>query len=448
MHRAVVRFRFLLATACLLIPAVCQAQSPTLTLDDAVRIALSDNPELKAATLEVHKANENTAAARSGLLPTLHIQATGGALLGNVDARIGSGKLGTVDGAPFPVADSTIYSASGAAGYFSVQLKQPISQLPVIRQNIQMQQSGVRLADEQLRAKRLSVTAAVKRTYYAILEAKDGIDASNDRLKYDEELERTVADFVAHETALQADLLDAREQTAAEQLRTTELQDSLADEHEQMNVLLGRDVDTAFDVSEPADDPATHDDIASLRQRALNRRPDLRAVAAQVEQAKLGARIKSQVGGPAVNVVLDYNQAGAGGLRGFPTNLSILGLELDWTPLDWGRGEHEARAQADDFAAARSALADAKSKAIVDVDRAVRAVDEAGARLVVAKTAKGAADERLREMTNRYRASAVLLKDLLQAQSAVADSTEKVGEATLALRIANVDLEAALGGDE
>jgi len=446
MHRALVRFRFLLAAACLLVPTVCSAQ--VLTLDDAVHMALANNPELQAGTLEVRKAVDNTAAARTGMLPVLHIAATGGVLLDNVDVRIPRGKLGVVDGAPFPVADSTIASASGGAGYVSAKVTQPISQLPAIRLYVQLQEAGVRLAGEQLRAKRLGVTRDVKRVYYAILEARDGIEAANERLTYDQELERTVTDFVAHETALQADLLDVKAQTAAEQLRLTELQDSLADEHEQMNVLLGRDVDTAFDVSEPVDNPVVHDDRSTLRHRALDHRPDLRAAAAQVQQANLGSRIKSQVGGPAVNLVLDYNHIGAGGLHGFPSNLSILGLELDWTPVDWGRARHEARAELDEFHAAQSVLADAQSKAIVDVDRAVRAVDEASARVGVAKAANDAATERLREMTNRYQARAVLLKDLLLAESAASDASEKLSQARLALRIANVDLDAALGGDE
>src|ERR1700755_3396629 len=56
----------------ILIRSPIQAQQSTLTLDQAIALALRDNHALKIARLEVDKADENISAAKTFRLPSLH----------------------------------------------------------------------------------------------------------------------------------------------------------------------------------------------------------------------------------------------------------------------------------------------------------------------------------------------------------------------------------------
>ena len=49
-----------------------------LTLDQAIKTALADNPQVVAAQAAVTAATQGVAVARTGLAPTISVQGTGG----------------------------------------------------------------------------------------------------------------------------------------------------------------------------------------------------------------------------------------------------------------------------------------------------------------------------------------------------------------------------------
>jgi outer membrane protein TolC len=438
--------------ACLAsIPGACQTGNagspvPTLTLNDAVQTALANNRQLQASAQEIGQAADATASARTELFPVLHLKATGGALLSPLDVRVPTGSLGTVNHAPFPTADSSIFSAWGGLGLLDASLAQPLTQLPVIRLNIRLKQVGVRAAQEQQRERAQAVVSAVKQTYFEILGAQDGLAAAQQALVYDQETERAAGDFVAHRTALQADLLDAQAQTAQQTLTLTELHDTITDAEERLNVLLGRDPAMPFAVELPADSPLPNADPDTLRALALNRRPDVREAALRAEQADLGKRIAGLPNLPAVSLVLSDNQL-VGNINGFPHQLAILGLQLDWMPMDWGRRTAEQDRRAGQVVQAKASLQDAQAQALLDVNAKTRQYAEARARLSVAQAGQRAALERLREMTNQYKDKAILLKDVLQQQAASAAADARVQQALVQVLAAQAALGTAVGDD-
>ena len=421
--------------------------TPTLTVEDAVQIALANNMALNAAARDVTQANDQAASARADLLPVIRVKADADALLGRLDVRVPAGSLGVVNQAPFPTTDARVLSAPGAFGVVGATVAQPLTQLPVIRLNIRLRQVGTQVAQEQQRARRLAVAAAVTQTFYQILQTQDGITAAQSGLISDQELERTVQDFVRRQTALQADLLDAQALAARQELAVSDLRDTLADAKERLNALLGRDVATPFEVSLPALNPLPLDDAPVLVARALRQRPELKAARLRVEQATLGRRIAQEPNLPAVSLALSYHQL-AGRVDGLPNSVSTLGLQLDWAPIDWGRRQHARDEQAQQSAQAQEALQDAQSQVTLDVNTKIRQFRAATARLSVAQAGQRAAQERLREMTNQFEDRTILLKDLLRQQAAAADADGQEGQAVVGVLAARTALEIAVGDGE
>jgi outer membrane protein TolC len=441
-----------LALCCLApVSGTCQTASggagaPVLTLNDAVKTALANSPQLRSAAQEVTKAGDAVAVARADRLPVVSVKADAGTLLEPLDVRIPVGSLGTVGRSPFPTGDASIYSVHGGVGLVGVTIAQPLTQLPGIRLNIRLQQLGVQVAQEQQRGSRQAVVAEVKQGYYHLLELQDGVAGAEQRLEYDQEIQRTVADFVAHETALQADLLDAQAQTAQQALTLAALRDQIADAKEQLNVLMGTEVTTPFDVALPAEQAASEDDLAMLRACALSRRADLRTADLHVAQAALGQRLAHQPNLPAISLALSIHQL-AGSIDGLPDSLAFFGLQLDWQPLDWGR-RRALQDQSDvQSAQAEEALRQTRSQILQEVDSKARQQAEAAQRLSVAQAGYRAAQERLREMTNQYKDKAILLKDLRRQQALVSDADGQQQQALVQLMAARTDLETTVGDD-
>lgn len=137
--------------------AQAQADSVELTLDKALEIALSDNPDIQVAnkTIEIKKyAKKETI---SGLFPTISASASG---TKNIIIQ-SIAMMGQV----FKMGSDFNYGVSGTAAVplFAPQLWQSVS----------LSQEQVDLALEQARESKVNTIASVKKAYYQLLLARD-----------------------------------------------------------------------------------------------------------------------------------------------------------------------------------------------------------------------------------------------------------------------------------
>ncbi len=322
-------------------PGAAPAPAPLLTLRQALDLALRNNRLVTISGLQVEQARQRIAEARTQLLPHLDIQAVGGELLDTVKAHFPAGVLGTVNGSPVPSHNIDVSTNHGFSSVYSLTLAQPVTQIPRIQTGIRLQQVGADIAREQERRQRQTITDNVRQIYFAILQTQDGTKATNANLAALHELERSVADQVGQQAALRADLLDVQARVAAQEATLSTQLDTLQQDKEQMNVLLGRDVLTPFQVtSEPAE-PMAETDVAHLQAQALRERPDLRSSALQIRQAELDRRSTRLGYTPDLSLATTVSGLGSG-VNGLPDHLWTAGFVFSWKdPWDWGRRRHE-----------------------------------------------------------------------------------------------------------
>jgi outer membrane protein TolC len=260
------------------------------------------------------------------------------------------------------------------------------------------------------------------------------------------ELERSVADSVLQQAALRADLLDVRARAAAQEAALSTQLDTLQQYKEQMNVLLGREVQTPFQVASETEEPLSSADRERLQAQALRDRPDLKRSSLQIRQAELDRRTTQLGYLPDLSLTMSYYALGSG-INGLPDHLWTVGLQLSWHPFDWGRRRHEIAEKTKGIEQARLAYQEAQAEAQVDINNQLRREHQAHDQLRAAQAAQTAARERLRVTLNQYQAKAALLKDVLQAQAALADADRQAQDAGLAALIAQSELRRALGGE-
>ncbi|MCW3096469.1 MAG: hypothetical protein JWL77_2087 [Chthonomonadaceae bacterium] len=428
-------------------PDVSVAPAPLLTLRQALDIALRNNRQITISGLQVEQARQRVAQAHTDLLPQLDVQAVGGELLDTVKTHFPSGFLGSVNGAPVPSHDIDVSTDHRFSTIFSVTLAQPLTQIPRIQTGISLQKVGADMAREQVRQQRLTITSSVRQMYFAILQTQDGLIAINAALKALQELERSVADNVAQQAALRADLLDVQARVAAQEAMLSTQLDTLQQYKEQMNLLLGRDVQTPFQAAPETEEPLSPTDIDRLQAQAQRDRPDLRRSALQIRQAELDRRNTRLGYLPDLSLAVSYSGLGSG-INGLPDHIWTAGFLLSWkAPFDWGRRKHEIAEKTLGVAQAHLAYEEARSAAQVDVNNQIRREHAAGDLLRAAQAAQTAASERVRVALDQYQAKQILLKDVLQAQAALADTDRQTQDAGLAYRTAQAELRRALGAE-
>jgi outer membrane protein TolC len=437
----------LLALVCLAIdapPAGAQATPDLLTLDRAVELALASNRPLQAAALDQQRQTDDVAALRTRRFPAFDVKVFEGAFLSPVEFTFRQGVFGTYPSTgPIPFADITVDSPRRVSTAVLFTAVQPLTQLRKISRGESLLKLGGDLIDEKTREQRQQLVADVRRAYVGLQQTSAGLTALRDALTQLEELERVVAQYVAREVALPADHLAVRTEKARTDNQVLVLRNLQATLTERINLLIGRDLATPFTV-EPFAAPAMDQrSVDAAVASARTSRPAVREADLTVRRASADVDLHALDRLPDISVALGVVRLA--NVDVLPQNVAAASLVLTWEPFDWGRRRHEADARSRSLDQARIGLSETQARVELDVRSKARAVAEARAAIDAAQLARDTAAERLRVATDRYKVEATLLKDLLEAQTAMAQTTQAYQQTIGAFWTARADFDQAVG---
>jgi outer membrane protein TolC len=405
-----------------------RAQPPTLSLDETVRLALANNRNLSLAAQEVEKADEALEAAKLARLPKFNVNYFEPTLLKLLDVRLGPFRL------PLPLPDNFAFLTGSAT--------QPISQLYDIGLGVKALELSKNIASERLRSARQTAVDEIKRAYYGCLRAESGLVPSREAVDLFKELERVIDTLVGEQAALESDRLDVQARRAQQEHEVLVLENALATAHERINVALGRDPEAPFATETlPLAIPAEAE-LPAARAAVRDQRPDVREARIAIDLAKIDWRLKKAEQFPRVGAVFYY--VGQINMPLLPGNIAAGLLQASWEPFDWGRKGREQASKQLAVQQAETTLKQLQDTAAVDLNVRARALGEARSLVSVTDLARNAAREKLRVMLDKHEENAVLTKDLLQAQVAMAEADHNCQAALLSYWEARADFEKAL----
>ncbi len=250
---------------------------------------------------------------------------------------------------------------------------------------------------------------------------------------------------MSQEAAFKSDSLDVKAKLAHEQYTLVQLRNTLSSRMEYLNNLMGRDIRTEFHTEQVP--PATFEEIElkMAQDRALGQRPEIKQAELNVRQAEYDRRMAKADYIPEVGVAFNY--LSPFNVEVLPKNVASIGLELKWEPWDWGRRKDVVNQKKVTETQAQTQLREVQSKVLMDVNSRFRKLEESRILIAVAQTAREAAQQRLREVTNRYEQQVVLLRDVLQQQAATAGAVDDYQQALLGFWTAKTEFEKSLGED-
>ena len=433
-----------LAQEPLLIPAGVEI----LTLDKAIELSLENNRSTRNARLEAAKSDDHLAATRTRLYPGFKLSGSVSKPLTTFDTTFEKGVFGTFPGTgPIPNEDTVITSSTKPNAAIVAQLSQPLSQLHRIKLQIKQQETASEISRAQLSTTEQTLVNEIKRAYYAILQSQGAAQAAEANIKLYRELDRVTGEYVIQQVALKTEHMDVQTRLAKAEYEVMTINNQLLAQKEQLNHLLGRDVRTEFAVSSGEETVLAvmrETDLVQARERALANRPEIREAKLRVDAAKLDKRIKKSEFIPDVSLTVNY--ATTFSYSNFvPRSLSAVGVSVEWEVFDWGRRKHEVADKERSVSQANNSLDDIQSQVLMEVNARFRAMQESRQMLKVAKLAQTQARANVQLVTYKYRLDAALLKDVLQAQTSLANSDYDYQKALLAFWTAKADFEKAIG---
>jgi len=449
------RLRALIAGALLLTTNFCglaaAAEGPTnsadvLTVDQAVQIAVANNRNLKIVSLGFDSSKEKLAAEKTRRLPSFNTYIFASQLLQPINFTVQAGQFGTYPGiGPVPATNTKITTPSQPTAYIFGTASQPLLTLYKINIHIHGQDLSVEQAAQKVREERISIVDDVRQAYYSIVEIQNAIEATEASIKQYKELDRISTQYVAEQVVLKSESLEVKAKLAEEEYKLLQYQDKLASAKETLNNLLGRDINTQFSAVNPTELSSTEENLPAAQALALAQHPKVKEAEITVKQADNARRlVKSQY---LPDLGASFHYLSPFGVNFVPQNVMGLGLEFNWEPFDWNRRKHEVNEKTIEVEQSKLSLDDTKAQILINVDTQFRSLQEARVAVAVATAKKEASTEKLREATEKFQQKTVLLRDVLQQQSAVEGSNADYNEAMAKFWTAKANFQKAIGDE-
>jgi outer membrane protein TolC len=399
---------------------------------------------VRIARLDVQKAEEDVQVARTFRLPQFDLRLYELQLLARSDFLFPAGIFGVFPQiGSVPPVNTPVPIARRPASIIFAQANQPLSQLHRIKLGIELQQLGRQIAQEKLRSEQNNLISEVKTAYYDLLQTQSALEATDEALKLYRELNRAAEEGLKEQVILKSDSLEAQAGMAKTELDQVKLRNNSVTLKEHINELLGRDLQIDFVVRGELDPTPPEMDLATARASALEQRPELREANLKKQQAEKDFRMKKAEYIPDVSLTFDY--LSPFNVQVVPKNIAAAGFAIKWDVFDFGKKKHELAAKSAIIEQAGAAIDETSAQILVDVGNRFRKLEEARQQLKVATLDREVAQEKVRVGLDRYQQKAVLLKDVLQLQTSLAETRYKYQESLLAFWSARAEFEKAVG---
>ena len=492
----------LFAGAFLALPAAAQYKDAApregkvvLTLDDALKIALSENTTVKVADMEIERQKYAQKGSYAALLPQVSASGMYSYALkkqkvyfgsdrndddGESSSSSGGGMAGMMAGLMEPIMYyiMDLYQATGTPFVPYVpkpsedtqSSSEPIemgrshsvnfginAQMPLVNfqlwESLRLTGDQVELAVEQARESRLGTVASVKQAFYGILFAKEAYKV------YNSVYENAVENFRLTEMrynaakASELDLTRAKANVAAAIPNLYNAENSVELALWQLKAVMGVDLERNIDIAGTLEEYAGQmfSDIAEGERASLDGNSQLRQLAQQAEMLSRQIRMQQYAYLPTLALTFSYSYLTQSDIfnlsqwKWFPS--STVGLSLSIPIFSGGQRYHaikQTRVQADELDLQRE---NAERQLRIGIRQSLGTMDTAMRTYDASKEALTSAEKAYDIAVKSYQLGKSTLTDLNNVELTLTQSRLAVSQAIYNFVIAKAGLEQTLGYD-
>jgi len=433
--------------ACLLLAggkdASAEPVKHSLTLSQAVELALQQNSVLKIGRAKVTENDQKIVSARSQYFPVLSNNTKYMALSDKQLVTIPAGSLGNVGGGAFPNNDVKLSQSRSSVLYSETTLAQPITQLLKIHEANQIARADRGIADADLNKAANETVLAVHQLYYSLLvaykerkTAQASLSASQENLREAEEAVKAGNLLDVNVISAKANLLQGRQALIAAENR-------ISDVTSELNDLLGLPSDTILDVTEAGLSELTELAKDQSYEEARTRNGELLAARETLEKSRHAVRAAKYEYIPDVTIFAKHGyQDGAPFVE---KNVGIFGAELTWNIFDWGKRKGELGQRVAQQSQAEENLARIDKRIGIEIDKVYRKLERSKQMVDVAREALSLSKENARLSENGIKAGTVTTAKHAEAVAALKRAEMGELQASLEYRLAGVELDRIRG---
>ena len=429
-------------------PADTLSPPKLLTLEDALRVALSENVSVQVADKEI----ERTGYARKGTYASLFPQVSGSGSYQRtikkqvmyMDFDIGGGGSGG-SGGGFEVGRWNTWSAGVSASMPLVNAQ--------LWKSLAISDQDVELAVEKARSSRLETVNQVKQAFFACLLAKEAFEVY--KSAYENALENCnqIQRRFNAQRASELDLTRAKTTLSNAIPNVYDAESSVLLSLWQLKAVMGVNLDENIDVAGSLGDYADHMlyDLQESGELSLENNSTMRQLAIQAEQLAQAVKAQQYAFLPTLSLSFNYSINAMANDYNFSeyrwSPYSFVGLSLSVPIFSGGQrlnAVRQARVQAQELDIQR---ADTERQLKISIRGYLNQMETAMKSFSSAQSAAGTAQKAYDIAAKSYDVGRSTLTDLNDAQLALTQSRLAVSQAVYNFVIAKARLEGVLGAD-
>lgn len=446
-----------LAGAMLLALSVPAAWAQTLSFQQAVELALGQNPDLAVSRAQIDQAEAAKRQAEGNRKPRLNLSVTAtntndalnafGLKLSQRNATFGdfgAGEFNPANPNVLSIAPHDLNHPDSVTNVNPrVELLIPVYNGGMVQSYVEQAQAYVRAAQSGDRLARQQIIKHVLMAYQGVHTARAYIKVAEQGKAAAEEYVRITEKLHKQGMAVKSDALSAKVNLQEVKLKLVEARNAEAAALDQLHLLLGKPLGEPLDVGAPVTPSLLAGNDADLRLQALDTHAGLQALRSQMQGAGSAVEAARASYKPQFNVMLrgDVNDEALGfGAASY----TVAGV-LSWTAFDGGvtkAGVDRAEAQRTELAAR---LRQAEDGIAYQVGDARRKALEAEEKIAARETAMEQAAEAQRLVQKRYENGVATLIELLSTQAQLDKARADLVAARYDLAVNRAELKRAVG---
>lgn len=421
-------------------PGAAQAPPATLTLQDALRRAQQNEPQLAGAVNAAQVAHEDTVQAHAALLP---------------QAGINSSYLNTQGNGVFP--SGRFVTNDGVHVYQEwATFRQDLSPGTLTRSGYHRAQAAEALAQARAEVARRGLTVTVTRAYYGLVVAQRKYATAQLAETQAQQVLRISGDLERGGEAPHSDVVKAQLQEIAQQQVLREAKLAMDTARLDLTVLLSTNFDENYQVVDDLHLASALPPYPEIQAMARRQNPDLQAAQATLRGADLDVTLARQAYLPTLTVDLDYglqaNQIGwntvvaADPQKGpVPSVGYFLTASLNLPVWDWGARKSKLKQAQLRRQQANFELSATQREMLRNVAGYYEEAQTARDQVDLLRQSVDLATENLRLNTLRYQAGEATILELVDAQNTLTQARNAQDDGLARYRVALANLQTVTG---
>ena len=404
--RTMKRFALILPVFIAIVFLASASQAEPLTVRDAVKTALANNPSLAESRLGVDVADQGIISSRGAKAPKVSLDM-------NAMARQFP--------YPFIPAQSSTTPAhfSDTYGSLGVTMTLPVYQGGQIENGIKLSEVRKAIQEQSLNMSRNEIIANTVNVYYKIIQLKKLREASQTSVNALEELYKNMKLLFDVGRVAHVDVLKVEVQLANEKQRLLSIDEGISTLMATLRYLMGEPPGGTNRELELSDDltlPEISTDFEQAIVIAHARRPEYLSAMLGIQESELNVNIAQGKLKPTVNAVTGYSDQFALDLQSSQGSWFVgIGISIPVSEKILKSNLARERLQTQRTGKRLTAV---DNQISLEIQTAIAALKDSRNRVETAKQVINSADESFRIEQEKYKSGAGIMSDLLLAQAA------------------------------